>query len=65
MPLTPDEISLLGFLREHGPTSVNTLARLSYEEKSEIKRHLHELESRSLITEITTEEYKVIDFKER
>jgi len=48
-PLMPDEVSMLGFIREHGPVSSGTLARCSCESEKEILRHLKSLLDKELI----------------
>lgn len=49
MALPPDLVSLLGYLRETGTTTVEILATISYRKNNEILRDLNELKRRNEI----------------
>lgn len=49
MTLNPDELSLLGFVREYGPISIEDLARASYVNVQEMKQLLSNLERKGLV----------------
>lgn len=48
-PLSPDDVSLLGYLREHGQADAGALATISYRNTDDVLRHLNDLKHRGLI----------------
>ncbi|MBU2589193.1 MAG: hypothetical protein KKF52_00390 [Nanoarchaeota archaeon] len=61
--LNPDELSILGFLRENGPVNLESLCKMSYCKPSEIKLILNNLINYRLV-DLEDNSYKVKDFSE-
>ena len=59
MPLTPDEFGVLAFLREYGPTSVEHLAKTSYQDQTDILRYLSGLQKKSLVRKTENGEFEI------
>lgn len=61
--LNPDELSILWNVREHGPVTVDDVARFAHAEPSEVRCHLTALAGRGLVS-VNDDTYRVVIFSD-